>query len=36
MDCVLIKRMVGKLKDVHVFKGVAAGMSITFWLKQKW
>ena len=29
MDYVLIKRMVGRLKDVHVFKGVAVGMSIT-------
>ena len=28
MDYVLItKRMVGRLKDVHVFRGVAAGMS---------
>ena len=26
MDYVLIKRMVGRLKDVHVLRGVAAGM----------
>ena len=37
MDYVLItKRMVGRLKDVHVFRGVAAGMSDPLWLKQKW
>ena len=31
MDYVLItKRMVGRLKDVHVFRGVAAGMSDHF------
>ena len=31
MDCVLItKGMVGRLKDVHVFRGVAAGMSDHF------
>ena len=31
MDDVLItKRMVGRLKDVHVFRGVAAGMSDHF------
>ena len=38
-DYVLItKRMVGRLKDVHVFRGVAAGRLclIIFWLKQKW
>ena len=29
--------MVGRLKDVHVFRGVAAGMSDHFFgLKQKW
>ena len=34
MDYVLItKGMVGRLKDVHVFRGVAAGD--IFWLKQK-
>ena len=28
IDCVLItKRMVGRLKDVHVFRGVATGTS---------
>ena len=39
MDYVLItKRMVGRLKDVHVFRGVAAGRLclIILWLKQKW
>ena len=37
MDYVLIaKRMVGRLKDVHVFRGVAAVCLIIFWLKQKW
>ena len=30
MDYVLIKRMIGRLKDVHVFRGVAAGMSDHF------
>ena len=30
MDYVLIKRMVGRLKNVHVFRGVAAGMSDAF------
>ena len=31
MDYVLItKRMVGRLKDVHVFRGVAGGMSDHF------
>ena len=31
MDYVLItKRMVGRLKDVHAFRGVAAGMSHHF------
>ena len=31
MDYVLItKRMVGRLRDVHVFRGVAAGMSDHF------
>ena len=31
MDYLLItKRMVGRLKDVHVFRGVAAGMSDHF------
>ena len=31
MDYVLItKRMVGRMKDVHVFRGVAAGMSDYF------
>ena len=31
MDYVLItKRMVGRLKDVHVFRGVTAGMSDHF------
>ena len=31
MDYVLItKRMVGRSKDVHVFRGVAAGMSDNF------
>ena len=32
----ITKRMVGRLKDVHVLRGVAAGMSDHFWLKQKW
>ena len=32
----ITKRMVGRLKDVHVFRGVAAGILIIFWLKQKW
>ena len=37
MDYVLItKRMVGRFKDVHVFRSVAAGMSDHFWLRQKW
>ena len=36
MDCVLItKRMVGRLKDVHVFRGVAAGMSDHFLVETK-
>ena len=36
MDYVLItKRMVGRLKDVHVFRGVAAGMSDHFLVKAK-
>ena len=30
MDYVLIKRMFGRLKDVHAFRGVAAGMSDHF------
>ena len=39
MDYVLItKIMIGRLKDAHVFRGVAAGTAclIIFWLKQKW
>ena len=39
IDYVLIaKRMIGRVKDVHVFRGVAAGSLclIIFWLKQKW
>ena len=36
MDCVLItKRMVGRLKDVHVFRGVAADMSDHFLVEAK-
>ena len=36
MDCVLItKRMVGRLKDVHVFRGVAAGMPDHFLVEAK-
>ena len=36
MDYVLItKRMVGRLKDVHVFRGVAAGMSDHFLVEIK-
>ena len=36
MDYVLItKRMVGRLKDVHVFRGVAAGMSDQFLFEAK-
>ena len=36
MDYVLItKRMVGRLKDVHVFRGVAAGMSGHFLVEAK-
>ena len=36
MDYVLItKRMVGRLKDVHVFRGVAAGMSDHFLIEAK-
>ena len=36
MDYVLItKRMVGRLKDVHVFRGVAAGMSDHFLVEAK-
>ena len=36
MDYVLItKRMVGRLKDVHVFKGVATGMSDHFLFEAK-
>ena len=36
MDYVLItKRMVGRLKDVYVFRGVAAGMSDHFFIKAK-
>ena len=36
MDYVLItKRMVGRLKDVHVFRGVAAGMSDHFFVEAK-
>ena len=36
MDYVLIaKRMVGRLKDVHVLRGVAAGMSDHFWVETK-
>ena len=36
MDYVLItKRMVGRLKDVHVFTGVAAGMSDHFLVEAK-
>ena len=37
MDYALItKKMVGRLKVVHVFRGVAAGSLIIFGLKQKW
>ena len=36
MDYVLLtKRMVGRLKDVHVFRGVAAGMSDHFLVETK-
>ena len=36
MDYVLItKRMVDRLKDVHVFRGVAAGMSDHFLVKAE-
>ena len=36
MDYVLItKRMFGRLKDVHVFRGVAAGMSDHFLVEAK-
>ena len=35
MDYVLIKRMVGRLKDVHVFRGVAAGMPDHFLVEAK-
>ena len=36
MDYVLItKRMVSRLKDVHVFRGVAAGMSDHFFVEAK-
>ena len=36
MDYVLItKRMVDRLKDVHVFRGVAAGMSDQFLVEAK-
>ena len=36
LDYVLIKkRMVGRLKDVHVFKGVAAGISDHFLVEAK-
>ena len=36
MDYVLItKRMVGRLKDVHVFTGVAAGMSDHFFVEAE-
>ena len=36
MDYVLItKRMVGTLKDVHVFRGVAAGMPDHFLVEAK-
>ena len=36
MDYVLLtKRMVGRLKDVHVFRGVAAGMSDHFLIEAK-
>ena len=36
MDYVLItKRMVGRLKDVHVFRGVAVGMSDHFLVEAK-
>ena len=37
MDYVLItKRMVDRLKDVHVFRGVAAGMSDHCLVEAKW
>ena len=36
LDYVLLtKRMVGRLKDVHVFRGVAAGMSDHFLVEAK-
>ena len=36
MDYVLIaKRMIGRVKDVHVFRGVAAGMSDHFLVEAK-
>ena len=36
MNYVLItKRMFGRLKDVHVFRGVAAGMSDNFLVEAK-
>ena len=31
----ITKRMVGRLKDVHVFRGVAAGMSDHFLVEAK-
>ena len=31
----ITKRMVGRLKDVHVFRGVAAGMSDHFLVEVK-
>ena len=35
MDYMLIKRIVGRLKDVHVFRAVAAGMSDHFLVEAK-
>ena len=36
MDCVLVtKRMIGRLKDVHVFRGMGAGMTDHFLVKTK-
>ena len=36
MDYVLItKRMVGRLKDVHVYRGMAAGLSDHFLVEAK-
>ena len=36
MDYVITKRMVGILKDVHVFRVWLLVCLIIFWLRQKW